>query len=734
MKRNQGTKPSIGLAVVLAVFVGACPSSSHQGQEDGDGDGVPDGQDNCPGLANADQGDQDGDGVGDVCDMEPLMGWWVVELASDSADATWGAGNAISAGPGSLVEMGIEMASGEEPILELSRTTGGTLVGRWRGSASAVGPLVVEFQQSNALAPLVQGTLADGRSLTLHRAVTITNKQVGVWQSPLGGTPAILAIDVGWSGNQALFSLISADRDWPEEGHYSGSIEANGDPRIEGLGFSATAFQQGQRMYVCLLDWDTDVDQCEVYEYASEQSPLNGLWLGRFQTYQQDLPEWYATVVVEHQGALYFHDRDESLLDSLLTRQIRPVVTADGTFIDTTHGGSVSDDWSGHLSSGETRIVGRYDGWDEYYYSLERTMEPPSGWLTRDASSISADWFDAPAGIPEPILGSATMIQDGSRLEIIDHSEDGVTYRVEATWNGHEYVGAWWAETEPAMTSPWRGQLLANGWYLHGTWEKGEYSFSLAPFGRMEDATDPPVDTVVASPDAFKKELAFVHDSDDGVSVTLKRDQDRLSGMHVVLANGDVLRLSFDERGRPVLMEGPGDYDVTTLTWSSDSQSVEISVDDGWNVTTEIVTVDYDDQALLTALDQHETDTGADVSAIRSWISDNPGRAASILQGLEPPPSLELSVLDGTLVKHGDWNQFEGILSGVIWSGAGFVGAMGGMLLITTSTPLLAAVLLTAAYFGAAIVLGYFIVKLIAWFMDWSCDPCTLACFINCPP
>jgi Thrombospondin type 3 repeat/RTX calcium-binding nonapeptide repeat (4 copies) len=38
---------------------------------DGDGDGVPDSEDNCPGLANPDQADADGDGIGDVCDPTP---------------------------------------------------------------------------------------------------------------------------------------------------------------------------------------------------------------------------------------------------------------------------------------------------------------------------------------------------------------------------------------------------------------------------------------------------------------------------------------------------------------------------------------------------------------------------------------------------------------------------------------------------------------------------------------
>src|SRR5581483_5894066 len=35
--------------------------------DDHDGDGVPDGLDNCPAVPNPDQADSDGDGVGDAC-------------------------------------------------------------------------------------------------------------------------------------------------------------------------------------------------------------------------------------------------------------------------------------------------------------------------------------------------------------------------------------------------------------------------------------------------------------------------------------------------------------------------------------------------------------------------------------------------------------------------------------------------------------------------------------------
>ena len=42
------------------------------GGDDADGDGIPDGEDNCPAIANPDQTDSDGDTIGDACDEFPF--------------------------------------------------------------------------------------------------------------------------------------------------------------------------------------------------------------------------------------------------------------------------------------------------------------------------------------------------------------------------------------------------------------------------------------------------------------------------------------------------------------------------------------------------------------------------------------------------------------------------------------------------------------------------------------
>jgi hypothetical protein len=48
------------------------PSGMDANPGDSDGDGVPNGGDNCPGNYNPDQNDEDGDGDGDVCDNCPI--------------------------------------------------------------------------------------------------------------------------------------------------------------------------------------------------------------------------------------------------------------------------------------------------------------------------------------------------------------------------------------------------------------------------------------------------------------------------------------------------------------------------------------------------------------------------------------------------------------------------------------------------------------------------------------
>lgn len=79
-----------------------CWEDPPQPPEDSDGDGIPDGADNCPGAENPDQADGDGNGVGDACDAPPSPdsdGDGVPD-ASDNCPSVWNPDQADGNGNG----------------------------------------------------------------------------------------------------------------------------------------------------------------------------------------------------------------------------------------------------------------------------------------------------------------------------------------------------------------------------------------------------------------------------------------------------------------------------------------------------------------------------------------------------------------------------------------------------------------------------------------------------------
>ena len=76
-----------------------------------DGDGVPDGTDNCPNVANADQVDSDSDGTGDACDVYPLD-----ETETADTDADGIGDNADSDDDNDGYSDSQELADGTDPL------------------------------------------------------------------------------------------------------------------------------------------------------------------------------------------------------------------------------------------------------------------------------------------------------------------------------------------------------------------------------------------------------------------------------------------------------------------------------------------------------------------------------------------------------------------------------------------------------------------------------------------
>src|SRR5205823_5876019 len=113
---------------------------------DADGDGVPDGSDNCPTVANAKQENEDGDAFGDACDLCP-------PFASNNADADGdGVGDECDPHPqtpGDAIALWEGFADGMPPTWTASTewsVSGGNLI--TTANANNSNTLVVPFTDS----------------------------------------------------------------------------------------------------------------------------------------------------------------------------------------------------------------------------------------------------------------------------------------------------------------------------------------------------------------------------------------------------------------------------------------------------------------------------------------------------------------------------------------------------------------------------------------------------------
>jgi len=104
------------------------------------------------------------------------------------------------------------------------------------------------------------------------------------------------------------------------------------------------------------------------------------------------------------------------------------------------------------------------------------------------------------------------------------------------------------------------------------------------------------------------------------------------SGGDFAVATSDgVLQITTDDRFRPERLVGQGLS--AELAWADDSSSVDLNIAGGGETTTITIAADFSDQALLDGLDEEETQTGADLTALRDYIAENPGRVESVVTG-----------------------------------------------------------------------------------------------------
>ena len=97
-----------------------------------------------------------------------------------------------------------------------------------------------------------------------------------------------------------------------------------------------------------------------------------------------------------------------------------------------------------------------------------------------------------------------------------------------------------------------------------------------------------------------------------------------------------VVQTRVDNRLRLVQILAPNGR--VLLVWSDDASHVELTAQVNGESSTWAFEVDLGDSALLKALDGAEAATGQDLTALRTWVRDNPGRVLAVARGEQPPP------------------------------------------------------------------------------------------------
>lgn len=662
-------------------------------------------------------------------DVRNLAGWWVVQRTSPSGQATWGNANVALNAAGDEASFNMDMDDGSSPILALHSPNGQEASGYWRTSWLDMPGLdtPANWQGSvSADAATISGTWSatDGQWVTtLHRAQVPDHTITGSWSRTDGAT-AVVACD----GESMLLSVLDNAGNWVTDGFYDAAV--TGSERLAGTtggGFEGLLFAGRTRLHLQL-----SAGGGVLFDKSAGQSPLNGRWVGGDRRYRGDQPQRSVRIIVAVNSGLYVHDSWD--FPHGLLRTFHATGAGANVYTDVAAG------WSGQVAASGSRIVGEWTGWPGWYNSADRTVTPATNQLTGTWSSLSLDWahHDSSGAIIRS-HGTATLTQTGDRLQIADTDTAGNSYGVDATWVGDHYSGVWWDVNAPHQTSPWRGELLAGGNYLHGTWSNGEYSFGR--FAILESGQVPA--TALGQPvymaDPYDDVLMTFSDAPSGIAGTVYCQQDRISSFSFVTAAGE-LQITVDDRARPVRIARPNQS--LDFVWT-DAATAEVTWTDNGVATTYTTTFDFSDAGVLQGIALAEQQTGRSLSGMRDWLAQNPGRILAAVQGTQPPPALArgieplaLSMGKPTgirLAQSTGENEFQQTRRQVVMMYFGTCLAAVAAV-VTTAAPGISLALATAVAVGVGglMVLATGAVFLFLWMLVEYCNPCSLQCFVNC--
>ncbi len=675
-------------------------------------------------------------------EIEGLKQWWVIKYGDDES-SIWGEGLGKDSDSRGSVIIDVTMENGSKATLSITNYHKHKIEGTLHGEDILEQEFILECSSS---LNLLEGHAGNSK-LVLYPAQFFRQADTGVYFRKMDGAEFVLGLDVGFGGYKILLSELGLDGTWPDEGRFDLKYDSD-NPRVEGWEGTAIRFDGGDRVFLCHNDSNYKLDFCDVLQRSPTQSELNGAWLiGDNFMYSwpgTGVPavEWFLGILVEHNNIFYIHERNEGLYDSVyngLSRALRAPRDSNGQYRDTDHDGySYWYDWIGRVKEDKSRIVGHWDypdwGFYSYHHSFTRTIKPPAGYLTKEASSLSINWMNFAFGI-QAIDGTAQMIQENEKLTIIDHSNDGAVYQIDAYWTGYQYEGQWWMLDEPETRGLWRGQLLCDGMYLHGTWDHGEYSFSLVPFSAdpLNDVTEPGEDRVIVVPDLHSPDL-FVSRTPDGGILTVHRNQDRVNGATLITADDETIKLYVDARLRPVQLDNITQGIYSSFEWNEDSTEVTVIQNKNGSITEEIVSLDLSDDKLIAAAEKMELDEGIDLSDFREWIQDNPGRFIALARGEIEPPDVSIPPLPVSFLKNNDnpYN-YQFFIEALYGIGAYLTLLSGSTTALLTGKHI---VVVALGAYGTALLLGIGVIWLLANLYlaatGFRCDPCSLACFVNC--